>query len=613
MDSASRARRPSIRETWRTDTWVRPFLARYKRVLAASIGLGVAALLFAVGLMFTSGYLISAAAAPPYYGLFELLIPIGFVQIFGLGKPFLGYWERLKSHDWIMRVTSELRRKLYLAFEGQGLLGTAKVRIGEALGLASEDIAHIQNLYLRCAFPLAIAWIAGGLAVLALGAVSWPCAAMLAVGFACITVLVPAVAFLRDAAMTEAAKAQRDGLYATAYDGVAGVADWMNAGRADEFAARVAEPAGKIDAAEARLAARSRTRKLLVTAIFDVLAVGMLAWASWHFAGSVGATGVQTVLVGAGGIPCGAKATVNWIAAFVLGLFPLLEALEPLPDAAVSSVRHLDSVTRLNGLPDTGEHAAASVGCTCEPASADIALSHVTFAYGTEPERTVLRDLTLDIPAGTKLAILGPSGTGKSTLASLLRGDLAPVSGEVTLGGIPAAELNRAGAIPCRIGLMQQASYLFNQSVMGNLKIGKPQLSTEDAERALDAVGLGGWLSRLPHGLDTMVDEAGIGMSGGEARRLALARLLVCDAPVIILDEPCVSLDPATETALLDTMLAAFADRTVIMITHHLAGVDRFDRVIFLRDGRIALHGAPADLAATSVYYRELLAFDRSL
>ena len=613
---------PSLRAAFTNDTWVRPFLRRYKRVLAASLALGVATLLFATGLMFVSGYLISAAAAPPETGLFELLVPIGLVQLFGLGKPLLGYLERLRSHDWIMRTTSELRRRLYLSLERDGLMAAATRRMGDALGILQQDIGHVQNLYLRSVFPLIIAWILGGLIAVAAFGVSWPLAVMLLVGFVSIGVVLPWVAVAVNGARMEQAKAKRGALYARAYDGVAGVADWRFAGRREEYVTRIVNEAAEIDALEAELARRARRRDMLLHLIFGVLIVCVLVWAALHFGGSAIATGIATAH---------AKATVNWIAAFVLGLFPLLEAFAPLPDAALETVSHADAVARLNTMtdPDTPLSAASgegseNAGYTAEaanipddlpaPDGADLVLSHVAFAYETAGQATnpsIFEDLSLAFPQGTRTAILGPSGTGKSTLTYLMRGDLEPTAGNVTLGGVPTVALNRADAIHHHIAIMQQSSYLFNQSIRGNLKVGSPHATDAEFLAALEAVGLSSLMARLPKGLDTMVDEAGIGFSGGEAQRLALARILLTDAPVVILDEPCVNLDPATELRLLDTIFSALAGRTIIMITHHLAGIEGFDRVLFLRDGRITMDGSPAELAATSEHYRRLLAFDR--
>ncbi|MBR2790086.1 MAG: thiol reductant ABC exporter subunit CydC [Eggerthellaceae bacterium] len=598
---------PDLRAAFANDTWVKPFLRRYRKVLAASLALGVATLLFATGLMFTSGYLISAAAAPPESGLFELLVPIGMVQIFGLGKPLLGYLERLRSHDWVMRTTSELRRRLYLSLERDGLMAAATRRMGDALGLLQQDIGHVQNLYLRTVFPLTIAWMLGGLIAVAAFGVSWPLGLMLLVGFVSIGVVLPWAAVTVNGARMEQAKAMRGALYARTYDAVAGVADWNYAGRRDDYVAQVADEAAEIDALEAALARRARRRDFLLHVVFGVLIVCVLVWAALHFGGSATATGVAGA---------GARATVNWIAAFVLGLFPLLEAFAPLPDAALETVNHADTVARLNTMtdPDAPGEAGMTQADTCVPRGCDPVLSHVSFAYesaGQTVNAPVIDDLSLTFAKGSRTAILGPSGTGKSTLSYLLRGDLQPGAGTVTLGGVPTARLNAVGTIHRHVALMQQSSYLFNQSIRGNLKVGNPHATDEEFLAALDAVGLTSLMARLPKGLDTMVDEAGFGLSGGEARRLALARILLTDAPVVILDEPCVNLDPSTEARLLDTIFAVLAGRTIIMITHHLAGIGRFDRVLFLRDGRVALDGSPEALARESAYYRSLLAFDQ--
>ncbi len=608
----------NMRETWRADTWVRPFFRRYKRVLAASIGLGVATVLFAMGLMFMSGYLITAAAAPPYYGLFELLVPIGLVQLFGVGKPFLGYLERLRSHDWIMRTTSELRRRLYRSLEQGTLTDVASRRIGSVLGLLSEDIAHVQNLYLRTVFPLLIAWISGGVIVFALGWISLPFACGFLVGILCITVLLPLLAVLRDGALQEQAKAKHRALHGLAFEQLSGVADWRYADRRDDFVSAITHAGEAVATEDAVLRARSRRRSLVLHLVFGLGTVGVFVWAAWHFGGSPSATGVLTPLPDGSGIASGAGATANWIAAFVLGLFPLLEVFAPLTDACVTAAGQADAINHLNRLPEpparVGEKGATEkeLPAPAEPGGFDLSLRNVTFRY-PEATRDVVRDLTLDIPEGQKVAILGASGTGKSTLASLIRGDLVPLSGAITLGVVDPAALNTAGTIHHHVGLMQQSGYLFNQSLLGNLKIGKPSVTEEEATTALNAVGLGNYLSGLPHGLLTLMDEAGIGLSGGEARRITLARLLLSEAPVILLDEPCVNLDAGTEALLMDTILDTFAERTVVMITHHPAGTERFDRVLYLRDGRIALDGSPAALMRESEFFANLVALDKGL
>jgi ATP-binding cassette subfamily C protein CydC len=246
-----------------------------------------------------------------------------------------------------------------------------------------------------------------------------------------------------------------------------------------------------------------------------------------------------------------------------------------------------------------------------EPAhaqSVDLVFDDVTFAYPGEP-MPVLRDFSLSIPAGQHVAVLGRSGAGKSTLVSLLRGDLTPDAGTVRVGRVRPSELGEGTAR--FVSVVQQTPYLFNRTLRDNLALGRPDATDDELLRAIDAVELSGLLARLPQGLDTMLAEGGAGLSGGERHRIALARILVAKAPAVVLDEPMVGLDPETEAALLETIRRVLADRTLVMVTHHLQGLDAFDRIVFVEDGRIALDGAPAKLARTSARYRDLRAFDQ--
>lgn len=613
---------------WRADTWVKPYFSRYKKAMLVSLALGVLTLLFATLLIFVSGFLISYASLPPEMGLFSLYIPIGFVQLFGIGKPFFGYFERLASHDWVLRMTSSLRKKLYGSFEQERIVGARSSKMGEALGLLSEDISHVQNLYLRTVFPLVTAWAVGGLVVIVVGAMSVSCAVMLLVGFVVIAVLLPLQALLVNGARTARVKALKAQLYASAYDNVMGIGDWVCAQRKEDFQAAVSCVAGEIDGIEKGLAASSRRRNLLVDALFALMVVALLAWAGGFF----GAADPAAPAAFAGSLSDNQPAT--WIAAVVLGFFPLLEAFQPLSDATAAAAGHLDSIERLNAF----ERPAGDDGSDMCPVPEGVAirLDGVSFSYDASSAGSaagageaggdagaresaadagvpLLSNVSLTIERGQKVAILGASGSGKSTLLHLIRGDLAPSSGTVTLGGVPATELNAAGRIHQYVGYMQQSSYLFAQTLRGNLKVGNPKVTDDQAIKVLQEVCLQPLLDRLPDGLDTLVDEAGLRFSGGERQRIALARLLLAQTPVVLLDEPTVSLDPLTEAKLLDTAFEVLADHTVIMVTHHLCGIEHMDRVLLVQDGGILLDGSPQELAQSSELFRRLLAFDRGM
>lgn len=580
-------------KAFKRDRWVRPFFARYKKPLAGAIALSILAYAFAAGLMFTSGYLISGSATLPASVLMMHLALIA-VRVFGLGKPVLQYLERLTSHDWILRVTSSLRLRLYQSLEGQAGMGRAVRRTGDVLGLLSEDLSHLQNMYLRCMLPTVAAWLLWLIATIALGAFSPFVAVGMFVLLGIQMVLLPLIAVTAGGARRMRMKAMKNEMYAELTDNVLGVADWVFSGRSDEYLARHGAAHDRLRNLQRRESRASHWRDMAGQVLFGLIAAVLLVWAGARFGGAPAAD---------------VTSAANYIAAFVLCFFPLIEAFAPVPAAALDAVSHADSIGRLNDLPDpVGDWGSEGAVDSHAPAPLDIRLQGVSFTY-SGADRLVLRGLDLTIPQGQKIAVLGRSGAGKSTLVALIRGDLVPQEGRVTIGGADASALG--DAMPRYVGVIQQNTYLFNDTLLANLRVGNPEATEEDAWRVLDQVGLREMVERLPQGLATMVDEAGKRFSGGERHRIALARVLLQDAPIVILDEPTVGLDPITEHSLLDTLLAALEGRTVIMVTHHLQGVSAMDRAVFVEDGRITIDGSPAQLAQQNERYQTLLAFDQ--
>ncbi|MBS5451165.1 MAG: thiol reductant ABC exporter subunit CydC [Coriobacteriia bacterium] len=610
----SAATRRRWRDVWRADAWVRPYFSQYRRALALALTLGVLAFAFAAGLMVAAGFAISGAAEMPA-SVFALTIPLILVRIFGIGKPLLSYLERLVSHDWVLRMTSSLRLRLYRSLEGGAVFERALRRTGDVLGLLAQDTGHVQNLYLRTIFPAVIAWLLWGILIAVLGAFDvWFALGMLVILGANVT-LVPLVSVLANGARQAHVKALRNELYGELTDDVLGVADWVFSQRAKDYLERSQPLRRSLRAEEEAMRRFDHGRDLVQQVLFGIGAVVLLLWCGLYF----------------GGVHGGAA---NWIAAFVLGYFPLIDAFAPLPVAAVEANAHLDAIERLNEMPaplssDEGkkshdkaqndsddETQRESSGKSQVAYSADrlsvpeLRIEHVSFAYPGAP-CPVLRDLSLRVRPGEKLAILGRSGSGKSTLASLIRGDLVPDEGRVLLGGAPTCEMG--DGVARLIGVIQQRTYLFNTTLLDNLRIGNPLASEAQAWKALDRVGLRAMAEALPQGLATVVDEAGLRFSGGERHRIALARVLLQDTPIVLLDEPTVGLDPLTENELLRTLFDALDGRTVVMVTHHLQGVSLMDRVVFIEDGTLELDGTPAELAATSERYQRLLAFDRGV
>jgi len=381
-------------------------------------------------------------------------------------------------------------------------------------------------------------------------------------------------------------------------------------GRGAEFCESNAREEAKLRALQASLRNRQRIAQLAITLLFGALACATMAWTATHF-GS------------------GSEAGGNWVIAFTLAVFPLVESCVGLPEAAQSADNLLDSLDRLRDAgaaePEVGENPSEVVRCietnsmyvadecqskpveTMNPPRPCLAFESVSFAYAGGA-RGVLNGITLEIPSGQKVAILGRSGAGKSTLLTLARGELRSTQGAIFVDGIP---IDQIADVSQHIAVVEQDAYLFNQTLRQNVVLARDAIDDEDVREALAAVGLGPLLDSLPQGLDTLMGEMGARFSGGERQRIALARVLLSPSPLVLFDEPSVGLDPANEHALFDSIFATLADRTLVVVTHHLLEAGRFDRIVFIEDGCIVLDGAPSDLERDSARYRQLLAFDQ--
>lgn len=566
------------------DKWVKPFLKQYKKTLYLALFLGFCTFFCGGALMFNSGYLISKSASHPS-NILLVYIPIVLTRAFGIGRPVFRYVERLTSHNWVLKMTSNLRVKLYRILEQDAIFFKRDYSLGDVMGLLAEDINHLQNLYLRTIFPTVIAWLLYIFIVIALGFYSLWFALVMLFYFGVILIVFPLWSVLVNGARQKQEKVLKNELYTNLTDNVLGISDWIFSQRGQEYVELHEQAQADLYVVQAKLRKFNNLRGLLFELTYGGMALVTLLWASGQFVGDHGGA-------------------ANWIAAFVLAIFPLVDAFAGLPAASQETNVYADSLERLNKLPD--QRVAKEVS-ELPQAPYDLVVKDLSFQYGKN-QKEVLTDLNLTIKRGQKLAILGRSGSGKSTLANLLRGDLKPTKGQITLGGVDVSVLNEQMAD--YIGVIQQAPYLFNTTLINNVRLGNEDASPEDVWAVLERVGLKKMVASLPKGLETMVDEAGLRFSGGERHRLALARILLQDTPIVLLDEPTVGLDPVTEQALITTFMEQLQGKTLIWITHHLKGIEQVDKVIFIEDGQLEMEGSPEELAKTSPRYQKLKAID---
>ena len=531
--------------------------------VAASVGLGTLAVLAGVGLLSYAGYLISRAAERP--PILSLGVVIVAVRFFGLARPLARYFERLTSHDLAFRLLARLRVAFFTRLEPLVPSRLEGYRRGDLLARMVGDVEALQNLFLRGVTPPLVALLAGAIAVAVCAAYLPAAGAVLAAGLLTGGVAVPVVAATAGRRFGSRQASARAELTVELVELLRGAPELVVLGADRAALARVAALDGEL--------ARLSRREALASGFVEGLAATVVG---------LTVTGVLAVCVAATAAGALDRVMVATLALLSLASF---EAVAPLPAAALRLRATLDSGRRLLALAGREPAVLDPVAPRALSPACDLALEGAGFAYADE-ESWDLSGLDLCLTPGQRVALVGRSGAGKSTIAGLLVRFLDPSEGRVALGCVDLRDL-RQRDVRTRVTLDSQDAYLFSTTIRENVRLARPAASDAGIEQALRRAQIWEWASRLPDGLDTFVGEEGDSVSGGERRRIALARTFLADAPVIVLDEPTGHLDPQTAETLIADALRAADSRSVVLITHRPEGLDLVDRVITLSRGRI--------------------------
>jgi len=571
--------------------WIKPYIQQNKGRMTLTIFLGLLGVSSGAMLLFISGYLISKSALRPE-NVMAVYVPIVATRAFSIGQAVFHYLERLVGHDVVLRILEKMRTKLYRIVEPQALFFRSRFQTGDMLGVLSEDIEQLQNLYLRTIFPSILALVVYSIFVLVIGAFDVVFALIAACMLAIIVFLLPFVSLLLMKQHHVTLKQGRSRLYQQLTDAVFGLSDWQASGRKDEFIDKYVEQNAQLLKTEKRMKRWNHIRDSIIQLVVGIVVISMIIWTGNEAASEQIAPTV--------------------IAAFVLMTLSVTNALIPLSDAIDRIPSYVESAHRLNQVEgnDVLQDEKELHGDKDYAASKhiDIELNNVSYSY-PDSNGFVLKEVSLQIKAGKKIAILGRSGTGKSTLLKLLTGALRPLHGDVLLN----SEHAHTNLLSKYISVLNQKPHLFDTTIGNNVRIGKPEANDEEIWKALEKAQLASHIASLPDGLRTKMHEMGKRFSGGERQRVAFARTLMQEAPIIVLDEPTIGLDPKTELSLIETMFSATEEKTVIWITHHLVGIEHVDEVIFLDRGQIVMQGSHEQLLKENEKYRKLYELDKGI
>jgi ATP-binding cassette subfamily C protein CydC len=540
-------------------------LAGVSRVrLGLSIGLGALAIGFGVALMTTAGYLISRAAEHPE--ILSLTVAIVAVRFFGLGRPLARYFERLASHDLALRSLGRVRRRFYERIEPLAPAQLEGYRRGELLGRMVGDVDALQGLYLRGLGPPLVAMLTGAACAGVAAAFLPAAAAVLAAGLLAGGVAVPALALALGRAAGRRQSAARAELTAELVELLRGAPELVAFGREQETLARVRAVDGEL--------VRLGRRDALVSGLADSLSL---------LVAGVTTAAVLAVAVSAHDAGVLDRVLVATLALLALSSFDTVAALPAAARELAATVAAGRRVLELTEAQPAVRDPAEPL--PSPPRRAPVALEGVTARYAPG-EPPVLRGADLRLEPGQHVALVGPSGAGKTTVTNLLLRFLDPEAGRVTIAGHDLREY-RQEDVRRMFALAGQDAHLFDTTIRANLQVARPGAADTELEDALRRAGIDLWVASLQDGLDTLVGEEGMQLSGGQRQRLVLARALLVDAPVLVLDEPTAHLDAVTAVRLMDDILEAAACRTVLLITHRTEGLERMDEVVELRAGAV--------------------------
>ena len=567
-----------------------PFLRLYRQhwvLLSTGLLLSLFTLFAGIGLLSLSGWFLSAAAVAGLSLLgrqsFNYLLPAGAVRFLSIIRTASRWADRVVTHDATFHLLTRLRVLFWERLSPLPAASLQRFRQGDLLNRLVADIDAMDHVYLRLITPLvtALLTLVGLFAFLQLFDVAL--AEILTLGLLGVGLGLPTLLYRLGSKPGRALAASRSALRIRYVDYLENQAELLLFGAEPAHRARILECESDLVMAQRQMNWLSALSSSLLTFSVGLLVLLML----WFSADGVGG-----------------RAPDPLIALMVFITLAAFDAITPLVSTFQHLATTLASARRLNEvMQDANPLRYGSVTRADDKQAVTLSLQEVCFAYPGQPP--VLNGITLQLKAGEKMALIGPTGCGKSTLLGLITREWSANAGTLLLDGQELATLDEA-SLRASMAVVSQRVHIFSATLADNLRLAKPQASDEELLAVLHQVGLQGLVTEPEAGLAQWLGDGGRPLSGGEQRRLGLARALLHDGPLLLLDEATEGLDPATEQAMLALIFAHAKGKSLLMITHKLSGLEQLDRIAMLENGQIAACGSHAELLATHPGYQSL-------
>lgn len=559
------------------------FLVPFKWWIALAVLFGAATVGSGIGLMATSAFLISAAALHP--SIADLGVAIVGVRFFGIARGAFRYLERYVSHQVNFRLLARLRVWFYEAVEPLAPARIMDCKSGDLLTRAVADIETLQDFYVRVIAPPVVAIVIASVMTISFWRFDSTLAITLLIFLTLTGAGMPTLVRRLSRQPNRDLIHTRSKLHSEIVDAIQGIPDVIAFGQQENVKRNIRMLSDSFARSQIHVAWINSTQTAMGNLLMN-LAMGCTVI-------------VAITLVGSG------KLNGLYLAVIALATLASFEAVLPLPLAASSLESALAAAKRLFAIADSAPAVRDPESKRkIEDQRLEIEIRDLHFAYSPD-DPPALNGVTFNLPLGKRLAIVGASGAGKTTLINLLLRFWDYEHGEILLNGVDLRAYTQDD-VRNLIGVISQQTYLFNATVRENLLVAKPKASDEEMARAAQRAQIHNFIESLPQKYETWIGERGLRLSGGERQRLAIARALLRHTPILILDEPAANLDAMTAQNFLRSLYDVMQERTMLMITHRLSGLETMDEILVMRQGRIIERGTHGDLLEANGIYRRM-------